>query len=156
MNFEEFVNRIKESIRDYLPREYENAEVLVQEQKKLNNRYTGLLVLQEGGTMTPTVNIEQLFDYYNAHPEMSIYDVMEKISAIIQRDQPGLNIGSILQYDLAKEKLFMRVSSAEKNQELLQNVPYELKEDLAITFHLAVDHQQHHGAVRHYERTAIS
>ena len=129
----------KESIRDYLPREYENAEVLVQEQQKLNNRYTGLLVLQEGGTMTPTVNMEQLFDYYNAHPEMSIYDVMEKISAIIQRDQPGLNIGSILQYDLAKEKLFMRVSSAEKNQELLQNVPYELKEDLAITFHLAVD-----------------
>lgn len=33
MNFEEFVNRIKESIRDYLPREYENAEVLVQEQQ---------------------------------------------------------------------------------------------------------------------------
>lgn len=139
MNFEEFVNRIKESIRDYLPREYENAEVLVQEQQKLNNRYTGLLVLREGGTMTPTVNMEQLFDYYNAHPEMSIYDVMEKISAIIQRDQPGLNIGSIFQYDQAKEKLFMRVSSAEKNQELLQNVPYELKEDLAITFHLAVD-----------------
>lgn len=139
MNFEEFVNRIKESIRDYLPREYENAEVLVQEQQKLNNRYTGLLVLREGGTMTPTVNMEQLFDYYNAYPEMSIYDVMEKISAIIQRDQPGLNIGSIFQYDQAKEKLFMRVSSAEKNQELLQNVPYELKEDLAITFHLAVD-----------------
>ena len=62
MNFEEFVNRIKESIRDYLPREYENAEVLVQEQQKLNNRYTGLLVLREGGTMTPTVNMEQLFD----------------------------------------------------------------------------------------------
>ena len=55
MNFEEFVNRIKESIRDYLPREYENAEVLVQEQQKLNNRYTGLLVLREGGTMTPTL-----------------------------------------------------------------------------------------------------
>ena len=47
MNFEEFVNRIKESIRDYLPREYENAEVLVQEQQKLNNRYNGLLEQQE-------------------------------------------------------------------------------------------------------------
>ena len=78
MNFEEFVNRIKESIRDYLPREYENAEVLVQEQQKLNNRYTGLLVLREGGTMTPTVNMEQLFDYYNGedfshHPKRSAW-----------------------------------------------------------------------------------
>lgn len=139
MNFEEFVNRIKESIREYLPKEYENAEVLVQEQKKLNNRYTGLMVIQEGRNMAPTVNMEQLFNYYQNHPEISIYDVMEKISAIIQREQPGLNMESILQYDLAKEKLFMRVSSAEKNQELLQNVPHELKEDLAITFHLAVD-----------------
>ena len=87
MKFEEFVNRIKESIRDYLPREYENAEVLVQEQQKLNNRYTGLLVLQEGETMTPTVNMEQLFDYYNAYPEMSIYDVMQEVSSIIQRKE---------------------------------------------------------------------
>ena len=86
MNFEEFVNRIKESIRDYLPREYENAEVLVQEQQKLKNRYTGLLVLQEGGTMTPTVNMEQLFEHYNDHPEMSIYDVMQEVSSIIQRN----------------------------------------------------------------------
>ena len=139
MNFEEFVNRMKESIRNYLPKEYENAEVLVQEQQKLNNRYTGLLVLREGGIITPTVNLEQLFDYYNSHPEMSIYDVMEKTSSIIQMEQPGLNMEGILQYDLAKEKLFMRVSSAEKNEELLQHVPHELKEDLAITFHLAVD-----------------
>lgn len=71
----------------------------------------------------------------NDHPEMSIYDVMKEVSSIIQRNQPGLNMESIFQYDQAKEKLFMRVSSAEKNQELLQNVPYELKEDLAITFH---------------------
>lgn len=139
MNFEEFVNRMKESIRNYLPKEYENAEVLVQEQQKLNNRYIGLLVLREGGIITPTVNLEQLFDYYNSHPEMSIYDVMKETSSIIQMEQPGLNIEGILQYDLAKEKLFMRVSSAEKNEELLQHVPHELKEDLAITFHLAVD-----------------
>lgn len=139
MNFEEFVNRIKESIRDYLPKEYENAEVLVQEQQKLNNRYTGLLVLREGGIITPTVNLEQLFDYYNSHPEMSIYDVMKETSSIIQMEQPGLNMEGILQYDQAKEKLFMRVSSADKNEELLQHVPHELKEDLAITFHLVVD-----------------
>ena len=139
MNFEEFVNGIKESIRDYLPKEYENAEVLVQEQQKLNNRYTGLLVLREGGIITPTVNLEQLFDYYNSRPEMSIYDVMKETSSIIQMEQPGLNMEGILQYDLAKEKLFMRVSSAEKNEDLLQHVPHELKEDLAITFHLVVE-----------------
>ena len=72
MNFEEFVNRIKESIRDYLPKEYENAEVLVQKQKKLNNRYTGLMVIQEGRNLAPTVNMEQLFNYYQNHPEISI------------------------------------------------------------------------------------
>jgi len=37
-----------------------------------------------------------------------------------------------------KDKLFIRVSSAEANKEVLEIVPHQLKEDLAITYHVAV------------------
>ena len=38
-----------------------------------------------------------------------------------------------------KTHLFIRVSSVEANQEMLGNVPHRLLEDLAITYHIAVD-----------------
>ena len=37
-----------------------------------------------------------------------------------------------------KDKLFIRVSSAEKNEEMLQNVPHQIRENLAITYHLFI------------------
>ena len=38
----------------------------------------------------------------------------------------------------AKDKLFIRVSSVEKNEEMLQNVPHQIRENLAITYHLSI------------------
>ena len=43
-----------------------------------------------------------------------------------------------MDYDIAKDNLFIRVSSAEANKDMLANVPHQLKEDLAITYHVAV------------------
>ena len=44
MNFNEFVNEVKDNIRLFLPKDYENAEVSTMECHKLNRAYTGLMV----------------------------------------------------------------------------------------------------------------
>ena len=44
MDFEKFVNEIKENIKQYLPEEYQEAEVTFMEHQKLNEQYTGLTV----------------------------------------------------------------------------------------------------------------
>ena len=49
---------------------------------------------------------------------------------------------AILNYEDVKDKLFIRVSSAEANKEVLENAPHQLKEDLAITYHVAVGKDQ--------------
>ena len=41
MNFNEFVNEVKDNIRLFLPKDYENAEVSTMECQKLNRAYTG-------------------------------------------------------------------------------------------------------------------
>ena len=41
MNFNEFVNEVKDNIRRFLPKDYENAEVSTMECQKLNRAYTG-------------------------------------------------------------------------------------------------------------------
>ena len=41
MNFNEFVSEVKDNIRLFLPKDYENAEVSTMECQKLNRAYTG-------------------------------------------------------------------------------------------------------------------
>ena len=55
MNFNEFVNEVKDNIKLFLPRDYENAEVSTMECHKLNRAYTGLMVRKEGEMLTPTI-----------------------------------------------------------------------------------------------------
>jgi len=57
MNFNEFVNEVKDNIRLFLPKDYENAEVSTMECQKLNRAYTGLMVRKEGEMLTPTINL---------------------------------------------------------------------------------------------------
>ena len=48
----------------------------------------------------------------------------------------------LTQYDEAKKHLFMRVSNIEENLQVLDNVPYVERADLAITFHIAVEENE--------------
>ena len=138
MNFNEFVNEVKDNIRLFLPKDYENAEVSTMECQKLNRAYTGLMVRKEGEMLTPTINLNQLYEAYKAQPGVTMETVCRKIADIVIEAPIQVDLKSILKYEDVKDKLFIRVSSAEANKEVLENVPHQLKEDLAITYHVAV------------------
>ena len=139
MNFEEFINTIKDTIKDYLPEDYRDAEVNILENRKLNTNYTGLTVTREGDTLAPTINLNNLFDSYSKHPEHSITAVMQEVASVIQHTPETFDIGRIMDYDRVKKNLFMRLSAAEKNADVLEHAPHIRKEDLAITFHIMLD-----------------
>ena len=63
---------------------------------------------------------------------------MRNITELVLDAPEQFDPKSITEYETAKDKLFIRVSSAEKNEEMLQNVPHQMREDLAITYHLAI------------------
>ena len=70
MNFNEFVNEVKGNIKLFLPKDYENAEVSTMECHKLNRAYTGLMVRKEGELLTPTINLNQLYEAYKTQPSV--------------------------------------------------------------------------------------
>ena len=139
MNFEEFINTIKDTIKEYLPEDYRDAEVNILENRKLNTNYTGLTVTREGDTLAPTINLNNLFDSYSKHPEHSITAVMQEVASVIQHTPETFDIGRIMDYDRVKKNIFMRLSAAEKNTDVLEHAPHIRKEDLAITFHIMLD-----------------
>ena len=142
MNFNEFVNEVKDNIKLFLPKDYENAEVSTMECHKLNRAYTGLMVRKEGEMLTPTINLNQLYEAYKTQPSVTMETVCRKIADIVLEAPIQVDLKAILNYEDVKDKLFIRVSSAEANKEVLEIVPRQLKEDLAITYHVAVGKDQ--------------
>lgn len=138
MEFNQFVDEVKGRIKQFLPIEYEDAQVRIEEVKKLNENYLGITVLKENQVIAPTFNLNQLYKMYQSDPEVSMGSILRSITELVLDVPEQFNPKSITEYENAKKKLFIRVSSAEKNEEMLQNVPHQMRGDLAITYHLAI------------------
>ena len=103
MNFNEFVNEVKDNIRLFLPKDYENAEVSTMECQKLNRAYTGLMVRKEGEMLTPTINLNQLYEAYKAQPGVTMETVCRKIADIVIEAPIQVDLKAILNYEDVKD-----------------------------------------------------
>lgn len=146
MDFKSFTESIQDMIKEFLPGDYKDASVELVEQTKLNEQYTGLVVRKEGQVVVPTINMNALYEAYEAD-HISLAEAVVKAASMAQMQPDGIEInpGNIMNYDIAKHNLFIRVSNAEMNQETLQNVPHQIHEDLAITYHIAVSMDEENG-----------
>ena len=138
MEFNQFVDEVKGGIKLFLPREYEEAQVRIEEMRKLNENYLGISILKEDQVLAPTFNLNQMYEMYQSDPEITMKSILRNITELVLDAPEQFDLKSITEYENAKDKLFIRVSSAEKNEEMLQNVPHQMREDLAITYHLAI------------------
>ena len=98
---------------------------------------------KEGEMLPRTINsgISQAMEAYSYSPKI-METVCRKIADIVLEAPIQVDLKAILNYENVKDKLFIRVSSAEANKEVLENAPHQLKEDLAITYHVAVGKDQ--------------
>lgn len=138
MNFENFVDEVKNGIKGYLSEGYDSAAVEVMPYEKLNEKYLSMVVRGENQMLAPTINLDMYYQRMQDRQE-DIGNIMKQMAEIIESAPAFMNIECLLNYEKAKERLFIRVSNAEKNADLLRNLPYTQMEDLAITYHIAAD-----------------
>lgn len=141
MDFQTFKDTVKDMIRDYLPPEYQEAEIMEQLHTKLNESYHGMTVKLEQQHIVPTINLDRFYQAYEKG-EISLSDALKEMAMQVQQELKEVDFSQFFEYDRAKEQLFIRVNSAEQNQEVLKNVPHQLMEDLVITYHIAADISQ--------------
>ena len=135
MDFEKFVNRVMEDIKKYLPQEYQNVDFAVAHQEKLNDQYTALRIT--GRKITPNINLE---NYYQEYEDgRSFRSIMAAIAESIKMVPPEFEQDVLNDFEKAKELLFIRLSSVEKNADYLEKVPHTIVEDMAITYHLKIE-----------------
>lgn len=128
------VNRLE----GYLMERGRNDRVQLREFHTVNRSYTGIILEKETGGMciSPVCNTDRLYEAYLQG--MSTEEIGRiLLSALDEPDEEALVPDGVpSDYESAREKLFLRVCAAEKNRELLRNVPCLPVEDLALTFHL--------------------
>ena len=89
MEFNQFVNEVKGGIKQFLPIEYEDAQVRIEEVKKVNENYLGITVLKENQVIAPTFNLNQLYEMFQSDPQNSMENILRNIIIFIIIKQPA-------------------------------------------------------------------
>ena len=142
MNYNEFKEYVKEHVLDYLPEQYENANIKIHQAVKNNDVVLdGLTIFNPNGNMSPTIYLNAAYEEYQQG--MDIEEVVGKIAdAYIEHIEPreeyrfNFDVQEIKNYEVVKDYIYPRVTNFESNTKRLSDIPYTQKEDLAITYHI--------------------
>ena len=138
MDFNEFREKVKETLPDFLTDDLRNAEIKDTAVNKLQGEsYSGISVTPEGSRVGVSINLEDAFLDYQTGDQFTA--VMNRLSDTIvgtlgEREQ--FDLGFLSDYSAVKEMLTMEVVGKDQNAEMLQSVPHQEMEDLATVYRI--------------------
>lgn len=133
------VEYIRNHIKEFLPPEYQDADVIVKPVVKNNDRIlTGLTILKDGSNIAPTVYLEPYWEEIEKGRLLS--SVLEEIAQIQQgeNNKELFDLSAVKDYEKAKPKLFIRMCDPEKNTEYLKDKPYTACGELAASYRIEI------------------
>ena len=133
-SFEAFQEYAESHIRDYLPEGSWKTEI--QRVEKTGESYTALIARQEGQRAVPAINLDRAFREHQSGIPM--HRLMREMADAAQVRVPFGDLSWTADYGKAREQLFIRVSSADRNPRIQNEVPCTRMEDLLITYHLRI------------------
>jgi len=137
MTFDEFCSWTENSIKNDLPSDYKDAEIIMHDIGKLGNSYRGMCVMPKGSNTVPTIDLNLFYDAYCSGIDKST--ILKAMAKIAQYKHPDLDYEWMTDYSKVRERLYIRLCNAEKNAEVLQTAPHWLYGDIALTCHVIVD-----------------
>lgn len=134
MNFNEFKNYVEENIKDVLPPKYADCDVQINEISKNNEVLSGLLITSPDSNMSPTVYLDSFYEQYQNG--ISLDDILNKIADIrIEHEvDKDFNISKITSWENVKDSIGTRLLGTEENENLLNQRPHKLMDDLAVFY----------------------
>lgn len=145
LNYSEFKTLVQEEILKFLPAEYSDGTVRIEEVKKLNGvKLDGLLVIRNEDSVTPTIYLNGIYENYIEGLGDEIEHALVEIASLIVKNQntalENQNIASEFRdFDYIKDKIVLCVVNAQMNEELLKDMPHVIKEDLACIYKVLID-----------------
>ena len=138
MEFNEFREKVKEALPDFLTDDLKNAEIKDTAVNKLQGEsYSGISVTPEGSRVGVSINLEDAFLDYQTGSQFTA--VMNRLADTLvgtlgEREQ--FDLGFLTDYSAVKEMLTVEVVGKDQNAEMLQSVPHQEMEDLAAVYRI--------------------
>lgn len=136
MHYKAFKHRILDELQSHFQ---ESKKISIQEIIKNNGtKYDGLVILDEGFNIAPTLYLNYYFELYQNGT--SFINVFEELLFNYESNRPiaSIDVSFFTEYELVKNRIVYKIVNYEKNQELLEQIPHVLYLDLAIIFYCLV------------------
>lgn len=139
MNYENFKQYVADHIKGFLPQDYNVHEISITEQRKNNNVIWDALSIKGDRNIVPAIYLEPYYQAYTEGVNMDV--ILQKIADVYMEsmEQVGEFSADRFQYEKVKNGIFVVVQNAEMNQELLEKVPHEIRDDLALLYRVNVE-----------------
>lgn len=137
LNYEEFKEKIKDDIKDYMDEKYKDCGVVIRKVNITNREVDGLNFYDIPGlkNATPTIYVNNLYEEYERTGK---YEEVIRIAAeTMERGIKSFNDeikAELLDTSRLKDNVFFTLINAEQNKELLKTVPHREFENLAIVY----------------------
>ena len=135
MDYEGFKEKFVEDLKEKLEDSGIEASLSINTVKKLNDSYEAVTITPADSNLGMNLPIEK---FYAAYEEGRPYeDVVDKAVSTIEKgiqERPDFNIEDITDYSKMKQTLAMEVVSIEANKEMLDTVPHQDIEDMAVVY----------------------
>ena len=136
LTYSEFVRYLRENMPAAMGPDYAGAEVTAGPVAKLGSTYKGLAVRLPGQKAAVTINLDDLYgDYRNGKAVEAILREAAETAAKVPAQE---DIGWVENLAEVRPHLFVRLSNAVINHDLLQKVPHRRITDLALTAHVEI------------------
>ena len=143
MNYEEFKQEVVDRIQDFLPEKYADADVSIQTVVKNNDqKLDGLMVKLEESNICPNIYLNQFYEQYDNGRDLN--DILQNIAEIRTQHEMSedFDVNRITDFDSVKDRITCRLINAEQNAEYLADKPHTMVEDLAVTYHIAINNDE--------------
>lgn len=135
MDFENFKEQFTEDVEKALYERGIDATVTTNTVEKMNESYEALTITPEGSHVGVNLNMDRFFEAYeNGVPYDEVVNKATDVAEQGIKESPAVDIASLTNYDIMKEKLAMEVVSIEANADLLNKIPHQQIEDMAVIY----------------------
>lgn len=140
MDYERFKEGFQDALKAELAVRGADVELTARRVDKMNDSYDAITVRPVDSSIGVNISVEKAFAAYeNGTP---IPEIAEHFADAVEKgfsESPQVDLESLSDYEQMKSKLSMEVVSAEKNAELLESVPHERMEDMAVVYRFVLD-----------------
>ena len=140
MDYQEFKDEIKDNIKAFLPEEFADSKVEINEVIKNNDtKLDAVTILSPDSNISPTIYLNDFYKQYENGRDME--DIMTQIAEIRVSNEVNqtMDVSHVMDFDMVKDSIVPRLVNAEMNEELLKNRPHTEVSDLAVIYAVVVE-----------------